>query len=48
MTQNENGHYRGLHIAIINPNNGRIHQARVFDTYKTSDAFDNFIYESVE
>ncbi len=36
MMPNENGHYRGLHIAIINPYTGKVEVARVFDTYKSS------------
>ena len=40
MQKNENGHYRGLHIAVINPENGEIVLAQVFDTYETSEKLD--------
>ena len=43
MQENENGHYRGLHVVIFNPVNGNIETAKVFDTYKSSKAFDLFI-----
>lgn len=41
--KNSQGHYRGLHIVIINPANGEVALAKVFDTYKYSKAFDDFI-----
>ena len=44
---NEHNHYRGLHIVIINPSNGKIEAAKVFDTYKTSGRFEEFIAKSV-
>ena len=37
VKMNENGHCRGMHIAIINPQNGKIETAQVFDTYKNCD-----------
>ena len=40
---NENDHYRGLHVVIFNPFEGLIESAKVFDTYKRSAAFDDFI-----
>lgn len=43
MDQNEDNKYRGLHIVIINPFNGMVEVAKVFDTYKDSDGFDTFI-----
>ena len=43
MQENENGNLRGLHLAVINPEQGQIVSAMVFDTYKTSSALDNFI-----
>ena len=36
MQENENGNFRGLHLAVINPDQGDIVSAMVFDTYKTS------------
>lgn len=43
VEQNENDHFRGLHIVIINPKNGKIELASVFDTYESSDVLDGFI-----
>ena len=34
---NENGHYRGLHIAIIDLIDGNIDFSKVFDTFKSSE-----------
>ena len=33
---NENCNNRGLHVVTINPKNGKIETAQVFDTYKSS------------
>jgi len=46
VKSNENNNKRGLHIVVINPNNGKVEAARVFDTYVSSVAFDDFIIES--
>lgn len=43
MEKNVHGHFRGLHIVLINPKNGKVELAKIFDTYKSSDLFDNFI-----
>ena len=43
IERNEHNHYRGLHIAIINPVNGNVETARAFDTYITSELLDQFI-----
>ena len=40
---NENKHFRGLHVAVINPHDGSVVRAQAFDTYKTSTAFETFI-----
>ena len=32
-----------MHIVIINPKSGKVKLAKVFDTYKTSELFDEFI-----
>ena len=40
---NENGHDRGLHIVVINPYNGNVEKAKVFDTHVSSLAFDEFV-----
>jgi len=45
MPNNEHDHQRGLHIVVINPDDGEIMQKKVFDTYKTSTKFDEFIKE---
>ena len=39
VAKNENGHYRGLHIVIINSLDGKVELSQVFDTYKTSKGF---------
>ena len=43
VESNQNGHFRGIHIVIINQDNGKIELAKVFDTYESSDDFDKFI-----
>lgn len=43
MEPNENNHFRGLHIVIINPENGNIEFAEVFDTHETSDNLNQLI-----
>ena len=43
MEPNENWHYRGLHIAIVDPRTGKPTFAKVFDTYQTCYEFDKFI-----
>ena len=43
MEKNDNDHYRGLHIVILNPSKGTIEFAMVFDTYESSDSFEEFI-----
>ena len=43
MQENINKHYRGLHIVVINPANGEVVAARVFDTYDSSDDLEDFI-----
>ena len=43
MQKNENDHFRGLHIVVINSKTGKIETAQVFDTHETSDDFDKFI-----
>ena len=39
MQRNENGHFRGLHVCIIDCLTGEVVLARVFDTHKTSEEF---------
>ena len=43
VLKNESDHYRGLHLAIINPKSGNIEKALVFDTHISSDQLDRFI-----
>lgn len=47
LERNVNNHYRGLHIVVINPKNGYITVARVFDTYWSSKEIDKFIQNGV-
>lgn len=43
VKMNTNQTYRGLHIVIINGFNGNVDVAQVFDTYKSSEEFEEFI-----
>ena len=43
IQKNENNHYRGFHIVIMNAETGQIVHKRVFDTYKSSDSFEAFL-----
>ena len=43
VAQNENGHHRGVHIAVIDPSNGEVKTAGAFDTYLTSLKLQEFI-----
>ena len=43
VMKNESGHFRGLHIVVINPDDGKVFFAKCFDTYKTCKGFDRFI-----
>ena len=45
MEKNENHHFRGLHIVVIVRPTGDIIYATVFDTYKSSVAFDRLVEE---
>ena len=45
---NENDHYRGLHIACINPEDGHVEWALAFDTYKGMDHMDAFLGETID
>ena len=38
---------RGLHIVVINPENYKVEQSKVFDTYASSEGFDEFISEMI-
>ena len=43
VEKNENGTSRGLHIVVINPDNGKVDTKQVFDTHKSPTKFDEFI-----
>lgn len=43
MLANESKNYRGLHIVVINGNDGRIEKAQVFDTFRSSETLEKFI-----
>ena len=45
LERSETGHYRGLHIAIVDPSKGtgRPWCAKVFDTYKSSEALEELL-----
>ena len=45
---NENGTGRGLHIVVIRPSDGKVLFAQVFDTYKASESFDEFMKEGLK
>ena len=47
MSPNKSYHFRGLHIVIINKRTGNVELARVFDTYKKGDSFDEFINREI-
>ena len=47
MEKNENNHYRGLHIVVINPRNCKVETAKVFDTYNSSFEFDKLILDEI-
>ena len=47
MQKNESEHYRGLHLVIFNPFIGVVDYSQVFDTYKTTENFDNFIKSKI-
>ena len=47
MEENEDSVDRGLHIVVINPFNGILEWAIVFDTYLSSDELDCFITSDI-
>ena len=47
VEKNQFGHYRGLHVVAICPSTGKVNFARVFDTYKSSEAFEHLIKRNV-
>ena len=47
VEKNRSDHYRGLHVVIIHPFNGRVEEAKVFDTYAESEGFDAFVSRGI-
>ena len=47
VEKNENNHYRGLHVVVINRYDGSIEAAKVFDTYSNTEKFDQFIKNNI-
>ena len=43
MEQNESHHFRGLHLVIIDPSNGKIEAAKTFDSYSSTHRIDAYI-----
>ena len=43
MEKNENGHFRGLHVIVVNPYTAKPEVSKVFDTYKSSKNLEIFI-----
>ena len=42
--KNENCNYRGLHMVVLNPKDGKVLHANVFDTYKGSGCLKSFMW----
>lgn len=47
MEANCNGDYRGLHIVVMNSQDGLVETAKVFDTYESSTLFEEFIETAI-
>ena len=47
MEKNMNGHYRGLHIVVIDPSTGDVETAKVFDTFESMNTLAKFIKEPI-
>lgn len=43
LPKNENGHHRGLHLVVMNSSNGQVEFCKVFDTFKSSSALEEFL-----
>ena len=43
LEPNENFHFRGMHIVVLHPENGKVFWAKVFDTYISSEKLEHFI-----
>lgn len=44
---NENDHHRGFHIVVLDPTDGEIIAAKVFDTYSSSEGLDWFLRDGI-
>lgn len=42
VEKNVHGHDRGLHVVLVNPENGKVEWTKVFDTYEKPEGFDYF------
>ena len=47
VEQNSDGHFRGLHIVVLNPKTGQVEFAKVFDTHKSPDEFEDFCLKDI-
>ena len=47
MNKNESGHFRGLHIVVINSLDGKVEMTKVFDTYKSSEGFNKYLTHDI-
>ena len=45
--KNSDHQYRGIHIVLINPQTGKVIFGKVFDTYKSSDTFHDFMQKPI-
>ena len=36
-----------MHIVVINPSDGKVERSKVFDTYESSNEFDDFITDDI-
>ena len=43
IERNPSDNYRGLHIVVLNASSGEVILAKVFDTYESSQLFEEFI-----
>ena len=44
MQLNQSGHYRGLHIVVIDPIDGTVKLAKVFDTFESSEDLSSYLF----
>ena len=46
MQLNQCGHYRGIHVVVIDPIYGTVKLAQVFDTFESSEQFETYLFGS--